>query len=96
MPQSYGFHNLHRQSVFLSDGSEHSYFTLPADSESTFIGSRHQAMVVQDASNVFKEMPVYDVWKLQVTPMFGVKVAENTETKHVLQQTPTFGVIRCT
>lgn len=30
-PQSYGFHNLNRQSVFLADGTECSYFTLPAD-----------------------------------------------------------------
>lgn len=30
-PQPYGFHNLNRQSVFLADGTEHSYFTLPAD-----------------------------------------------------------------
>ena len=29
MPQSYGFHNLNRHSVFLADGSEHSYFALP-------------------------------------------------------------------
>ena len=29
MPQSYGLHNLNRQSVFLGDGSEHSYFVLP-------------------------------------------------------------------
>jgi hypothetical protein len=31
MPQSYGFHNLNRQSLFLADGTEYTYFTLPAD-----------------------------------------------------------------
>jgi hypothetical protein len=30
-PQSYGFHNLNRQNLFLADGTEQSYFTLPAD-----------------------------------------------------------------
>ena len=29
-PQPYGFHNLNRQCVRLADGTEHSYFTLPA------------------------------------------------------------------
>jgi hypothetical protein len=31
MAQSYGFHNLNRQSLFPADGTEHSYFTLSAD-----------------------------------------------------------------
>jgi hypothetical protein len=31
VPKYYGFHNLNRQSVFRADGTEHSYFTLPAD-----------------------------------------------------------------
>ena len=29
MPQPYGFNNLVRQSIFLADGTEHSYYVLP-------------------------------------------------------------------
>ena len=34
------------------------------------------------------------IWKrkLHITPMFGVIVAQNTETKLILQHTPTFGL----
>jgi hypothetical protein len=31
MPQCYGLHNLNRRSLFRADGTEQSYFTLPAD-----------------------------------------------------------------
>ena len=31
IPQSYGFHNLNSQSVFLADGTERDYFTPSAD-----------------------------------------------------------------
>jgi hypothetical protein len=31
MRQHYDFHNINCQSIFLADGTEHSYFTLPAD-----------------------------------------------------------------
>ena len=30
------------------------------------------------------------------TPMFTVKIVQNTETKQILQQTPILGVICCT
>ena len=31
LPHHYGFDNLNRRSVFLADGTEHSYYALPAD-----------------------------------------------------------------
>jgi hypothetical protein len=31
MQQHHDFHNINCQSIFLADGTEHSYFTLPAD-----------------------------------------------------------------
>ena len=153
MPQSYGFHNLHRQSVFLLDGSEHSYFTLPADyptppmshsalvnvaveappsvaaqaacltpglspkanntadSESTFIDSRQQTMIVQDASNVFNEMPVYDLYEEDATtsqsyvhPTVDIIEAVNVELEVkvyggkpiISPERPTNGVFRFT
>jgi hypothetical protein len=126
MPQSYGFHNLNHQRVVLADGTEHSYFTLPADypleqvtprmshsaavsvsvaappsvaaqavnRQSVYLadGTKHNYFTlpadypleqstppvsnstaenvptaIQDASSVFKEIAVYDVYEEDVT-----------------------------
>jgi hypothetical protein len=74
MPQAYGFHNLNRQSVYLADGTKHNYFTLPPDyplDQSTPPVSNSTAenvqTAIQDASSVFKEIAVYDVYEEDVT-----------------------------
>jgi hypothetical protein len=105
VPQAYGFHNLNRQSLYLADGTEQNYFTLPADyslqqstppvsnttaknvgvttppsvaclapgfcskanntasSESMLIYNLQVPTPMQDASCVFKEMAIYDVYE---------------------------------
>jgi len=106
LPQSYGFHKLKRQSISLADGTERSYFTLPAEypleqasapmslsarekvgvtappsvaarlapvicykadntagSESLLVNDVKPRKTMQDASSVFNEMPVYDIYE---------------------------------